>query len=248
MSTSQTPPRSRRLAFGTRTIHGGQTFDPATGAVIVPIYTSSTYAQQAPGVNKGFDYSRSQNPTRFAYERCVADLEEGKAAFAFASGMAATATVLEAPRPRLARAGLRRSVRRLVPALRAGPPPRGEPGFHVSRSGGPGRLRGRDPPCYAHDLDGIPFQPAAQTGRLAGDCRIGPAARADRRHGQHLRLALLPAPARPRLRHRGPFDDQVHQRPLGHHRRDRRGRRQQGPRGAAAVPAERRGRDRRAVR
>jgi len=68
------------LAFGTRTIHAGQTLDPATDAVMMPIYVSSTYAQQAPGVNKGFDYGRTQNPTRFAFERCVADLEVGKAA------------------------------------------------------------------------------------------------------------------------------------------------------------------------
>jgi cystathionine gamma-lyase len=85
----------RQYAFDTRTIHGGQTFDPSTGAVMTPIYATSTYAQQSPGVNKGFEYSRTQNPTRFAFERCVADLESGRAAFAFASGLAATATVLE---------------------------------------------------------------------------------------------------------------------------------------------------------
>jgi cystathionine gamma-lyase len=92
---SQSSDFSRRLAFGTRTIHAGQTFDPTTGAVMGPIYTTSTYAQEAPGVNKGFDYARSQNPTRFAFERCVADLEEGTKAFAFASGLAAISTVLE---------------------------------------------------------------------------------------------------------------------------------------------------------
>ena len=62
---------------------------------MTPIYATSTYAQQSPGVHKGFEYSRTQNPTRFAFERCVADLEDGAAAFAFASGMAAIATVLE---------------------------------------------------------------------------------------------------------------------------------------------------------
>ena len=85
----------RRLAFETRAIHAGQMPDPTTGAVMTPIYATSTYAQQSPGVHKGFEYSRTQNPTRFAFERCVADLEEGKAGFAFASGLAATATVLE---------------------------------------------------------------------------------------------------------------------------------------------------------
>lgn len=83
------------LAFATRTIHGGQSIDPSTGAVMPPIYTSSTYVQESPGVHKGFEYSRTQNPTRFAYERCVADLEEGKQGLAFASGMAATATILD---------------------------------------------------------------------------------------------------------------------------------------------------------
>src|SRR5690606_13784687 len=87
--------RKNRLAFATRTIHGGQSHDPTTGAVMVPIYATSTYAQQSPGVNKGFEYARSQNPTRFAFERAVADLESGSAAFAFASGLAAIATIFE---------------------------------------------------------------------------------------------------------------------------------------------------------
>jgi cystathionine gamma-lyase len=84
-----------RLAFATRTIHGGQAHDPTTGAVMTPIYATSTYAQESPGVHKGFEYARSQNPTRFAFERCIADLESGTAAFAFASGLAAGSTVLE---------------------------------------------------------------------------------------------------------------------------------------------------------
>src|SRR2546428_11876000 len=83
------------LKFATRAIHAGQTPDPATGAVITPIYATSTYAQESPGKHKGLDYGRSHNPTRYAYERCVADLEGGKHGFAFSSGMAATGTVLE---------------------------------------------------------------------------------------------------------------------------------------------------------
>lgn len=86
---------SRPLGFATRVVHAGQSPDPATGAVVTPIYATSTYVQSSPGVHQGFEYSRSQNPTRFAYERCVADLEGGDAGFAFASGLAATATVLE---------------------------------------------------------------------------------------------------------------------------------------------------------
>jgi cystathionine gamma-lyase len=84
-----------RLAFATRTIHAGQHPDPTTGAVMVPIYATSTYAQESPGVHKGYEYSRSQNPTRQAFERCVADLESGERGYAFASGLAAIATVLE---------------------------------------------------------------------------------------------------------------------------------------------------------
>ncbi|MEP0844752.1 MAG: cystathionine gamma-synthase [Phycisphaerae bacterium] len=94
-NASPLPPSGRRHAIGTRVIHAGQSPDPSTGAVMPPIYTTSTYAQESPGVHKGFEYSRTQNPTRFAFERCVADLEEGRAGFAFASGMAASATVLE---------------------------------------------------------------------------------------------------------------------------------------------------------
>jgi cystathionine gamma-lyase len=86
---------SDNWGFDTRAIHADQAFDEATGAVITPIYANSTYAQTAPGEHKGFEYGRSQNPTRFAYERAVANLEGGRAAFAFASGLASTATVLE---------------------------------------------------------------------------------------------------------------------------------------------------------
>ena len=85
----------QRHAFGTRVIHAGQIPDPSTGAVMPPIYATSTYVQSSPGVHKGLDYGRSHNPTRFALERCIADLESGGRAFAFASGLAAIATVLE---------------------------------------------------------------------------------------------------------------------------------------------------------
>jgi cystathionine gamma-lyase len=81
--------------IATRVIHGGQRPDPATGAVMPPIYATSTFAQDSPGVHKGLDYGRSHNPTRWALERCVADIESGGAAYAFASGLAAIAAVLE---------------------------------------------------------------------------------------------------------------------------------------------------------
>ena len=85
----------KEYRFATKAIHSGQEPDSATGAVIVPIYATSTYAQESPGQFKGFDYSRTANPTRQSLEECMADLEGGGKAFAFASGMAATATVLE---------------------------------------------------------------------------------------------------------------------------------------------------------
>ena len=96
------PPRNRpsnRLDFATRAIHGGQQHDPSTGAVITPIYATATYAQSSPGVHQGFEYSRSHNPTRFALERALADLESGTKGFAFASGLAAIATLLETLSP-----------------------------------------------------------------------------------------------------------------------------------------------------
>ena len=82
--------------LGTLAIHAGQSPDPSTGAVMTPIYATSTYVQQSPGVHQGYEYSRSHNPTRFAYERCIAALEGGTHGYAFASGLAATSTVLEA--------------------------------------------------------------------------------------------------------------------------------------------------------
>jgi cystathionine gamma-lyase len=92
---SQDNSDTRRHGFATRVIHAGQSPDPSTGAIMPPIYATSTYVQQSPGVHKGLDYGRSHNPTRWALERCVADLENGSAAFAFASGLAAISTTLE---------------------------------------------------------------------------------------------------------------------------------------------------------
>ena len=89
------PEGGHKPGLGTLAIHGGQSPDPSTGAVMPPIYATSTYAQSSPGEHQGFEYSRSHNPTRFAYERCIAALEGGTRGYAFASGLAATSTVLE---------------------------------------------------------------------------------------------------------------------------------------------------------
>jgi cystathionine gamma-lyase len=85
----------RQHDFATRAIHAGQEPDPTTGAIMTPIYATSTYVQESPGKHKGYDYSRSINPTRLAYEKCVADLESGTRGFAFASGLAAMSTILD---------------------------------------------------------------------------------------------------------------------------------------------------------
>ncbi|NIO41425.1 MAG: cystathionine beta-lyase [Burkholderiales bacterium] len=86
---------NQNLGFSTRAIHAGQEPDPTTRAVMTPIFATSTYRQTSPGVHTGYEYSRTQNPTRHAFERCIADLESGKKAYAFASGLAASGTVLE---------------------------------------------------------------------------------------------------------------------------------------------------------
>lgn len=95
MTTHDDAGAARPHGLGTLAIHAGQSPDPSTGAVMTPIYATSTYVQSSPGEHQGFEYSRSHNPTRFAYERCVAALEGGTRGFAFASGLAATSTILE---------------------------------------------------------------------------------------------------------------------------------------------------------
>src|SRR6202048_92369 len=88
-----------RQGFSTLAIHAGQDADPATGATVVPIYATSTYTQEAPGKHKGYEYSRSGNPTRAALETCLASLEDGERGLAFASGLAATTAVLSVLKP-----------------------------------------------------------------------------------------------------------------------------------------------------
>lgn len=89
----------KEMGLATRVIHAGQHPDPSTGAISMPIYATSTYVQKSPGEHQGYEYSRTKNPTRFAYEQCAADLENGSAGYAFASGMAAIATLLEVLQP-----------------------------------------------------------------------------------------------------------------------------------------------------
>jgi hypothetical protein len=132
------------LGFATRAIHAGQAPDPTTGAVMTPVYYTSTYAQTAPGEHKGFEYSRTHNQTRFALEANLASLEGGSHGFCFASGLAATSTVLQLFDSRRPRHRLRRSVRRHLPPVRQGlPPPRASTSATSIRSPAPPRSRPR---------------------------------------------------------------------------------------------------------
>src|SRR4051794_13867948 len=92
MSKNKWP--AAEFGMQTRAIHAGQEPDPSTGAIITPVYLTSTYVQDSPGIHKGYEYSRTHNPTRTAFEQCLANLEGGSHGFAFASGCAATTTVL----------------------------------------------------------------------------------------------------------------------------------------------------------
>jgi cystathionine beta-lyase/cystathionine gamma-synthase len=136
--------------FATRAIHVGQDPDPGTGAVIVPIYQTSTYAQSEVGVHKGYDYSRTANPTRAALEACIASLDNGRYALAFASGMAAEDTVMH-----LLETGSHVVV--------ADDVYRGIT-FHVCRCNAHRKRYERDRRPDAADLAREPDQPAPQTG------------------------------------------------------------------------------------
>ena len=207
--------------FSTRAIHAGQPADPATGATVVPIYATSTYTQAAPGDHKGYEYSRSGNPTRTALETCLAALEGGERGLAFASGLAATTAVL---------AGLLK------------------PGDEVAAAadlyGGTFRLlekvfkpwgltaRYTDDPSPAGFASIItpktklvwietPTNPLLQVLDIAAMADVAHEARGPVRGGQHVRLAVPPAAARPRGRPRRPQHDEVPRRALGRGRRGR---------------------------
>src|SRR5438045_8968486 len=87
------------MKLATKLIHAGVEPDPSTGAIMTPVYQTSTYVQEAPGKNKGYEYARSQNPTRFALERALAEIENGKFGLAFSSGVAATDAVIKLLQP-----------------------------------------------------------------------------------------------------------------------------------------------------
>ena len=140
---------------------------------MTPIYATSTYVQQSPGVHKGFDYGRSHNPTRFAFERCVADLENGTAGFAFASGLAAIGTVLELLDHGSHVLVCDDLVWRHLSAVRAGAAADRESRIQLCRSDRSGHVSRRHPADHADDLDRNAFESAAQTGRSGRHRRHG---------------------------------------------------------------------------
>ena len=233
--------------FSTRAIHAGQSPDPTTGAVMPPIYAVSTYAQSSPGVHKGYEYSRTQNPTRMAFERCIADLEGGPARLRLRLRHGGDGDAARPDRLRLPRRRDGRPLRRQLPPVRARAPPIGEPRLLLREPvGSEGRCR-RDPAGHAHDLD----RDADQSAPAPGGHRRGRRDRAGAQdppgRGQHVCDAVDPAAARARRRHRHALGDEVPERPLGHGGR-RRGRGRSGARRARRLPAQRDRRDRRAVR
>ena len=224
--------------FATRAIHVGQDPDPATGAVIVPIYQTSTYAQSEVGVHKGFDYSRTANPTRAALEACLASLDGGRFGLAFASGMAAEDTLAAPARVGRPRGGVRRRVRRHLQTVQTGARARGAD-VRLRRSDAGRKRRGGAETEHQADLAREPDQPADEADRHPGRRAAGARAQHPARGRQHLRQSVLPATARARRRRRPLQHDQISRRPLRRHRR-RPGDVERGSVRAPEVPAERR--------
>ncbi len=189
-----------------------------------PIYATSTYVQTSPGVHQGYEYSRTQNPTRMAFERCIADLECGTHGFAFASGMAATATILElldSGSHIVAMDDLYGGTCRLFECVRKRSAGLDFSFVDLSRPGGG---RGGHSCRHPDGVDRDAHQSAAAHRRYRGCRRTRAEEGRARGCRQHVRDAVPAAPAGTRLRHRHAFGHQVHQRPFRHGRRCRRDR------------------------
>ena len=208
-------PYNRGMDFETRAIHDGQEPDPATGAVTVPIYQTSTYVQEAVGVHKGYDYSRVANPTRTALQKCLASLESAEHGIAFSSGLGATTTLMHLVDPGqrvVLIADVYGGVYRMTSQVY-------EPKGYQLRVPAGGRVREpRDAPRreHAHGLDRDAVEPAAEHRRHPRRRRRRARGRRDARRRQHLRDAVPPAAARARRRRRRALDDEVPRRPLRH--------------------------------
>ena len=224
------------MDFETRAIHAGQEPDPATGAVTTPIYQTSTFAQEAVGVHKGYDYARVANPTRTALEECLASLENAAHGHAFSSGLGATTSIMHLLDPgdhvvcvNDVYGGTYRMFSQVYE-------PKGYRFTYATPERALDQPRGtrrRRQARLARDTD----QPAAQPRRHRRRRGCDPRRRRPARRRLDVRDALPPEPARPRCRHRRPLDDEVPRRALGRDRRLRRDERSDDRR-AAAVPPE----------
>ena len=202
------------MGFATDCIHAGQEPDPTTGAVITPIYQTSTYVQEGIGQHKGYEYARTHNPTRRALEKNLAALEGGTDAYCYASGHGRHPRRAHPRQGRPARGGLRQRLRRHPPPLHQGA---GAATASSSRSST--RATPRPSTRAAGDFDAAldrdAHQPADEGLRHRGPGRGRAPARRPARRGQHLHEPVLPAAARPGRRHRRALHHQVPERPLG---------------------------------
>ena len=230
-------PSSSDAGFATRCVHGAGEPDAATGAVVPPINLATTFAQDGVAQHRGFEYSRSGNPTRAALERHVAALEGAAHGFAFASGLAAEDAVLRLLRARRPRRAARRRLRRDDPPGAAGPR-RGRPRGVDRRPDRPRRRRRRGRPFDPHGVGRVADEPAPADRRHRRRRHARPWRGALRRRRQHLRHAGAPAAARPRSRHRRALLDEVPRRAQRRRRRDR-VRRRRRPRRTDRLPPER---------
>ena len=235
------------MDFETRAIHDGQEPDPATGAIITPIYQTSTYVQDAVGEHKGYDYSRVANPTRTALETALASLESAEHGIAFSSGLGATTTLMHLVEPGRARRAHRRRLRRRLPDDVAGLRAEGLP-LRLPAGGGVRRTS----PTHLDDSTRMvwvetPSNPMLNVVDIRRRRRGRARGRRAPRRRQHVRDAVPAAAARARRRRRRPLDDEVPRRPL------RRGRRLRGDERpdrwpSGSLPAEVARRGARAVR
>ena len=207
--------------FGTRAIHAGQRPDPLAGAIMTPVYLTSTYVQDGLGENKGYEYARGKNPTREALERNVAALENGRHGFAFASGMGCLDSIMKLFRAgdhivcgENVYGGTFRLFDKILQHFGLS--------FTFVDTRDPQRIADAMTPATRAVLVETPTNPLMRLTDIAAAAEIAHRARRAAHRRQHLRVAVLPAPARARRRHRVPLDDEVPQRPQRHDRRLRR--------------------------
>ena len=224
------------MDFETRAIHDGQEPDPATGAVTVPIYQTSTYVQDAVGEHKGYDYSRVANPTRTALQECLASLESADHGIAFSSGLGATTTLMHLVDPGqrvVLIADVYGGVYRMTSQVYE---PKGYQFEYVPADQFPNLREHLDENTRMVWIES-PSNPLLNVVDIRAAADAAHEGRRDPRRRQHVRDAVPPAPARARRRRRRPLDDEVPRRPLRHGRRLRRHERPD-DRGAPVLPPE----------